>query len=104
MHDFLAQTAAGLSWPLLLIALAISVMILGKAADWLVDESKIHPCNLDSAHAGFEIMMGLVRSAIKGGQVALPLTPWPDEIKALREALPDEPVLLTMPENAKEYL
>ncbi len=73
-------------------------------ADWLTDDDKVHPCNFDSAYAGFEIMMGLVRSVINRGQVSLPLDYGMDEIEVLKETLPAEPVLLSMPDNAKEYL
>jgi len=34
-------------------------------------DRKVHSCNFNSAYAGFEIMMGLCRSAATGGQVAL---------------------------------
>ena len=42
-----------------------------EMADWL-DDGKVHPCNFENAYAGFEIMMAM-RSAARGGQVALPL-------------------------------
>jgi len=72
-------------------------------ADWLDDEAQVHPCNFASAYKGFEIMMGLCRSVVEGGQVALPLTSGMDELQALREKLADKQVLLSMPANAKEY-
>ncbi len=75
-----------------------------EMADWLDDDSKPHPCNFGSAYEGFEIMAALCRSAAEGGQVALPLKEGADEIQMLRDKLPDRPVLLSMPENAKEYL
>jgi predicted dehydrogenase len=75
-----------------------------QMADWLDDEAKVHPSNFDSAYKGFEIMMALARSAAGGGQIALPLTPGPDELELLRGAVPDRKVLLSMPANAKEYL
>ena len=72
-------------------------------ADWLDDDSKPHPCRFESAWKGFEIMMGICRSAALGGQVALPLVGCADEIALLREHVPDRPVLLSNPGNAKEY-
>jgi predicted dehydrogenase len=72
-------------------------------ADWLDDNTKVHPCNFDTAYAGFEIMMALCRSVIEGGQIALPLTSPMDEIAALKEKLPGRKALFSMPENAKEY-
>ncbi|MBI2440109.1 MAG: Gfo/Idh/MocA family oxidoreductase [Lentisphaerae bacterium] len=74
-----------------------------EIADWLDDERKVHPCNFQSAYQGFEIMMALCRSVIEGGQVALPLTSGADELAQLRAKLPAKPVLLGLPQNAKEY-
>jgi predicted dehydrogenase len=74
-----------------------------QIADWLDDETQVHPCHFGSAYQGFEIMMGLCRSAVQGGQVALPLAFPADEIEMLRTALPEERVMLSMPANAKEY-
>lgn len=74
-----------------------------EMADWLDNESKVHSCNFESAYKGFEIMAALCRSAAGGGQVALPLTDGADELEMLRERLPVGKVLLSMPENAKEY-
>ena len=72
-------------------------------ADWLNVDSRVHPCNFDSAYAGFEIMMAMCRSAVEGGQVALPLTAAGDEINALRGLLGDKPVLLGSPDHAAEF-
>ena len=75
-----------------------------QMADWLDDPAKVHPCNFESAYAGFEIMMGLCRSVAEGGQVALPLTSTADELALLKSKVPDRKVLLSMAANAKEYL
>jgi predicted dehydrogenase len=73
-------------------------------ADWLDNPARIHPCNFQSAYKGFEIMMGLCRSVIDRGQVALPLTSGMDEITKLKEVLPDRKVMmLQTPDNQKEY-
>jgi predicted dehydrogenase len=74
-----------------------------EMADWLDDDSKVHPCRFESAYKGLEIMMALARSAAEGGQVALPLESGADELALLRAALPERKVLLSMPANAKEY-
>ncbi len=73
-------------------------------ADWLDDERKVHPCNFESAYAGFEIMMAFCRSAVQGGQVSLPLTQAEDEIQELSAHLSGKKVLLSTPANAKEYV
>jgi predicted dehydrogenase len=74
-----------------------------EMADWLDDDRKVHSCNFQSAYAGFEIMMALCRSAVEGGQIALPLTEECDEVAMLRENVVDRKVLLSSPVNAKEY-
>ncbi|MCS7311233.1 MAG: hypothetical protein NZ741_13540, partial [Armatimonadetes bacterium] len=72
-------------------------------ARWLDDDSAVHPCNGEDAYKGFEIMMAMVRSVVERGQVALPLPDGPPEIDELAKVLPEKPVLLSMPENRKEY-
>jgi len=74
-----------------------------EMADWLDDDKKVHSCNFVSAYKGFEIAMALCRSAARGGQIALPLEKGEDELKALKDLMPDRKVLLSYPENAKEY-
>ena len=44
-----------------------------EMADWLDDDSKPHPLRFARAYHGFEIVSGFYRSAIEGGQIALPL-------------------------------
>lgn len=72
-------------------------------ADWLDDDRKVHPCNFESAYAGFEIMMALCRSAVWGGQVALPLRDDADEIGMLAAHLAGQKVLLSTATNANAY-
>jgi hypothetical protein len=71
-------------------------------ADWL-DGKKVHPCNLEHACLGAEIMLALQRSAAEGGQVALPLTTGADEQALLKAKLPDRPVLVSIEQNKKEF-
>ncbi len=73
-------------------------------ADWLDDEMTIHPCNGESAHKGFEITMGMLRSVVARGQVALPLGPGEPELEALSRVLPDSAVLVSFAENRAMYL
>lgn len=72
-------------------------------ARWLDDDSAVHPCNGEEAYKGLQIMFALCRSVIDGGQVALPLEDDRDEIAELGRVLPHKPVLLSSPENRKEY-
>lgn len=74
-----------------------------EIADWLDDARKVHQCNFESAYKGFEIMMAFCRSAALGGQEALPLNEAMDEIELLKEKLPEQKVMLSGPQNAKEY-
>lgn len=74
-------------------------------AEWLDDDSKVHPCNGESAYRGFEVLVGVIRSAVWGGQVKLPLGPGEPELEALKRALPeDRPVLVSGDFNSREYL
>jgi predicted dehydrogenase len=59
-----------------------------QIADWLDDPAQVHPCNGESAFAGFQIMMGICRSVVQRGKVTLPLGPGEPEIEALKNALP----------------
>jgi len=60
-----------------------------EMADWLIS-GKIHQCNFENAFRGCEIVNGIVRSALYGGQVRLPLADGPDEIAELRSKLPEK--------------
>jgi predicted dehydrogenase len=71
-------------------------------ADWL-DEGKVHPCSFDHAFAGFEVMMGMFRSAARGGQVVLPLADGADELAELQKAVSSAPLQVTLEESRKEY-
>lgn len=74
-----------------------------EMADWLDDDRKIHQCNGESAHKGFEIVMALVRSVVHGGQIALPLAAGDPELEALKKAVADRPVILSTEASRKEY-
>jgi hypothetical protein len=71
-------------------------------ADWL-DRGKVHPCCFENAYAGFEAMMGMFRSASRGGQITLPLSEGADELEELRRALSPTPLQMTLEESRKEY-
>jgi predicted dehydrogenase len=73
-----------------------------EMADWL-DGKKVHQCNFDHACLGAEIMFALQRSAVEGGQVALPLTAGADEQALLKSKVPDRPVLVSCEGNKKEF-
>ena len=55
-----------------------------EMADWLDDRKKVHQCNFDHACLGAEIMLAMQRSAVEGGQVALPLASGADEQALLK--------------------
>ena len=61
-----------------------------------------HPCAFGEAYQGCEIVMGILRSAALGGQVALPLDDGPEELALLAGKLPDRPVIAN-PANLAEY-
>ena len=70
---------------------------------WLDDDQCVHPCNGESAYAGFEIAMAMLRSVVQRGQIQLPLGPGQPELEALKQVLPDRPVLLSSEVHQKEY-
>jgi predicted dehydrogenase len=72
-------------------------------ADWLQDPRKVHPCNFTRAYHGFEIMFGLLRSAVCGGQIPLPLQGSTDEIKALKKKMVAKQVIASSKESAAMY-
>lgn len=72
-------------------------------ARWLDDDRAVHPCNGNSAYAGFEIMMGMLRSVIQRGQIRLPLGPGEPELEALAKALPRASVIASTEANRKAY-
>jgi predicted dehydrogenase len=71
-------------------------------AAWL-DQGRVHPCCFENAYAGFEVMMGMLRSAARGGQVGLPLLDAAHELEELQRALPSAPLKVTLEESRKEY-
>jgi hypothetical protein len=77
---------------------------VAEMADWLDDDTHVHPCNGDSAYKGFEIQMAILRAVVERGQVKLPLGPGEPELEALTRVLPDRPVLLSGEHNRKEYV
>jgi len=74
-----------------------------EMADWLDDDSKAHSCCFDSAYKGYEIMMGLCQSVVKGGQVALPLQQYMQEIDELKLKLADSRVIFSSDAHKPEY-
>jgi predicted dehydrogenase len=74
-----------------------------EMADWLDDDTKVHPCNFEHACQGAEIMLALQRSAAEGGQVALPLADGADEQTMLKAKVPDRAVLASCEQNRKEF-
>lgn len=74
-----------------------------EMADWLDDDKKIHPCAFTNAYKGFEVMSALYRSAVEGGQIALPLASGADEIALLKAKVPERKVLMPVAGSEKEY-
>ena len=74
-----------------------------EMADWLDDDDRPHPLRFERAYQGLQIVSGLYRSVIEGGQIALPLTSGMDEIAGLKARVPDRKALMTLADSAKEY-
>ncbi len=69
--------------------------VLGQAAmceamfDWLEDDSKIHPLNLERALVDFNVILALYASALNHKVIELPYQPEADLVPKLRQALAD---------------
>ena len=63
---------------------------ISDLADWLDDDARVHPCNLDVSYHGFEICEGLCLSALEHRKVDLPLSELPAEpiLERLERELP----------------
>lgn len=60
--------------------------------NWLDDDSKVHPCNIDISYHGYEIMEAMCLSALDKVRIDLPLKPeMPDHdvFNRLRQELPE---------------
>jgi predicted dehydrogenase len=53
----------------------LQVLFARDFADWLDDDRRVHPCNIDISYHGFEIAEGLYISAMEHRRVDLPLDP-----------------------------
>lgn len=67
--------------------------VLGQAAmcdamfDWLEDDSKVHPLNLDGALVDFNVILALYASSLNHRVIELPYEPEPELVPKLRRAL-----------------
>jgi predicted dehydrogenase len=75
---------------------------IAEIADWL-NNGKVHQCCFANAYKGCEIMMGILRSVVKGGQIAIPLCEDCDEMFMLNSALSNNPVIPN-PVSRDEFL
>jgi hypothetical protein len=62
-------------------------------ADWLDDDGRPHPCNIEISYHGYEILEGLCISALDNRRVDLPLdiSQCVDIFARMRKELPDCP-------------
>lgn len=69
--------------------------VLGQAAmceamfDWLEDDSKVHPLNLERALVDFNVILALYASSLNHKVIELPYQPEADLVPKLRQALAD---------------
>ncbi len=75
---------------------------INDIASWLKDDAKVHECCFANAYKGFEAMMGILRSAINGGQIAMPLADGPNELEQLATKL-ENTIAIANPVNKKEF-
>jgi len=62
-------------------------------ADWLDDDAKVHPCNIELAYHGYEILDAICMSAMRRARIDLPLDPDACEnvLEVMRKDLPECP-------------
>ena len=74
----------------------LQVEYVRELADWLDDDAKVHPCNVEIAYHGYEILEGLCLPALNHTRVDLPL-PDPEQsgdvLDRMRTELRDVPDL-----------
>ena len=66
-------------------------LYLAELADWLDDENRVHPCTVELAYHGYEILEGMCLSALDNVRVDLPLQDpgaSDDILERMRGALP----------------
>ena len=70
-------------------------LYLAELADWLDDDTKVHPCNIDISYHGYEILEAVCISAMDHIRVDLPLDPdaCEDIFERMRRELPECPEL-----------
>ena len=68
-------------------------LYMADFADWLDDDSKIHPCNIDITYHGYEILEAVCISAMDHIRVDLPLDvdKCKDIFQRMRRELPECP-------------
>ena len=70
----------------------LQVDYLRDLADWLDDDANVHPCNIEMAYHGYEVLEGLCISALDHTRVDLPLADpagREDVLERMRKELPD---------------
>ena len=60
-------------------------------AQWLEDDSKLHPCNIDTAYHGYEILEGMCISALNNVRIDLPIRDlsYPPVLERMKKELPE---------------
>lgn len=68
-------------------------LYLDEFADWLDDDSKVHPCNINISYHGYEILEAVCISAMERIRVDLPLDPekCEDIFERMQKELPECP-------------
>jgi predicted dehydrogenase len=64
----------------------LQVLYLADLANWLDDDARVHPCNVELAYHGYEILEGMCLSALDNRRVDLPL-PHPETSEDVLERM-----------------
>lgn len=68
----------------------IQAPYIRELAEWLDNDEKIHPCNINISYHGFEILEGLCLSALDNRRIDFPITEleYEDVLKRMERELP----------------
>ncbi len=75
---------------------------ISDIAKWL-NEGIEHPCSFSNAYLNFETWQAMYHSYLEGGQVTLPLKETMDEVRELKNRMPDKKLIVAFDESSNIY-
>ncbi len=75
---------------------------ISNIAKWL-NEGIEHPCSFSDAYINFETWQAMYHSYLEGGQVALPLQRTMDEVRELKNWMPEKKLIIAFDKSNSVY-